>query len=448
MDYHHYLTLEGEGSHQTFMQTDHFGGETQYFSECIRNGTWPEPDGREGLADVRVIAAIETASKPVCRNCWSRMIAASRLIRPMRAISARWTCRRWWMPPRRKVDMAARMNAHTAQVATALKAALKPPPLPPVAATADVDAAKASARLAGLRYVSDDKPGISRALRRGKTVYEYKGERVTDLTTLARIKALVIPPAWTDVWICPYANGHLQATGRDAKGRKQYRYHTRWREVRDESKYHRMLAFGHALPQIRERAAQDLAQRGMPRTKVLAAVVLLLESTLIRVGNDEYAKANKSYGLTTMRNRHVDISGNTVRFHFRGKSGKQHDIELSDRRLARIVQKCRELPGQELFQYLDEDGARHGVDSSDVNEYLKDIAGEDYTAKDFRTWAGTVLAAGELARNWPYESDADAKRHITATVQVVSQRLGNTPAVCRKCYIHGDYRGLSAGQRA
>ena len=200
--------------------------------------------------------------------------------------------------------------------------------------------------------------------------------------------------------------------------------------------FHRMLAFGQALPQIRARAAQDLALRGMPRNKVLAGVVLLLESTLIRIGNDEYARANKSYGLTTMRNRHVDIDGSHVRFHFRGKSGKQHDIELSDRRLARIVQKCRDLPGQELFQYLDEDGARHALDSADVNDYLREIAGDDYTAKDFRTWAGTVLAAGELARSWPYESDAEAKRHIVAAVQAVSQRLGNTPAVCRKCYIH------------
>jgi DNA topoisomerase I len=246
----------------------------------------------------------------------------------------------------------------------------------------------------------------------------------------------VIPPAWTDVWICPDPRGHLQATGRDARGRKQYRYHPRWREVRDEDKYGRLAEFGRALPAIRRRIARDLRRRGLPREKVLAAVVALLETTFIRVGNDEYARTNNSYGLTTMRDAHVRVSGSKVRFLFRGKSGVRHELELDDRRLARIVRQCRDLPGQELFQYLDERGAVVDVGSEDVNEYLKAITGTAFTSKDFRTWAGTVLAATLLCDEEPSTSATAGKRVIARAIDEVARRLGNTRAVCRKSYVH------------
>jgi DNA topoisomerase-1 len=259
---------------------------------------------------------------------------------------------------------------------------------------------------------------------------------VRDAADLRRIKALVIPPAWTDVWISPDPLGHLQATGRDARGRKQYRYHPRWRQVRDETKYERLIGFATKLPAIRRRTDADLRTAGLTREKVLAAVVQLLEKTLIRVGNDEYARVNQSFGLTTLRDGHVDVSGGRVRFAFRGKSGVEHDIKLDDRRLARTIKACRDIPGYDLFQYYDEDGERHAVGSSDVNAYLKEITGEDYTSKDFRTWAGTVLAADLLRAFDAFTSDTEAKRNIVRAVETVAKRLGNTKAVCRKCYIH------------
>jgi DNA topoisomerase-1 len=293
------------------------------------------------------------------------------------------------------------------------------------------------AKEAGLRYVTDETPGIAR--RKTRTGFRYvgpDGEPVRDPKQLERIKKLAIPPAWTDVWICPSPRGHLQATGRDAKGRKQYRYHEKWREVRDENKFEHMLAFSQALPKIRERVDQDLGLRGLPREKVLAAVVRLLEETLIRVGNEEYAQANKSFGLTTMRDRHVKIEGSEVRFSFRGKSGQRHKVELHDRRLAKIVQRCRDLPGQELFQYLDDAGEHQTIDSADVNAYLHEITGEHFTAKDFRTWAGAVLCACELRGIEHVSSETEAKHYIVEAVKHVAERLGNTPAVCRKAYIH------------
>ncbi|HEY2431985.1 MAG TPA: hypothetical protein VGI12_04855 [Vicinamibacterales bacterium] len=253
---------------------------------------------------------------------------------------------------------------------------------------------------------------------------------------LARIRSLVIPPAWTDVWICPDPRGHLQATGRDARGRKQYRYHPRWREVRDEDKYGRLPEFGRALPAIRRRIARDLRRRGLPREKVLAAVVKLMEVTFIRVGNDEYARQNRSFGLTTMHDGHVRVSGSTVRFMFRGKSGVQHQLELDDHRLARIVKQCRDLPGQELFQYLDEQGRVVDVGSEDVNGYLREITGRGFTSKDFRTWAGTLLAARLLCDGEPSGSATAGRKAIAQAIDQVAGRLGNTRAVCRKCYVH------------
>ncbi len=253
---------------------------------------------------------------------------------------------------------------------------------------------------------------------------------------LGRIRSLVIPPAWSDVWICADERGHLQATGRDARGRKQYRYHPKWRVVRDDTKYHRMIGFAHALPGIRRRTAADLRRQGLPREKVLATVVQLLEKTLIRVGNDEYARTNRSYGLTTLRDKHVEFSGQRLRFTFRGKSGVEHDVDLNDRRLARIVKQCRDLDGYDLFQYYDEDGERQTVGSAEVNAYLQEITGQDLTSKDFRTWAGTVLAAQLLRDFEAFTSDAQAKRNILRAVETVAKRLGNTKAVCRKCYIH------------
>ncbi len=294
-----------------------------------------------------------------------------------------------------------------------------------------------SAKEAGLRYVHADRPGITRH-RAGKGFFyrDAKGERITDKGTIQRIKSLAIPPAYEDVWICPSANGHLQATGRDARGRKQYRYHPRWREVRDETKYEHMVAFGRALPGIRERVDADLRKHGLPKEKVVATIVRLLETTLIRIGNDQYAKENKSFGLTTMRDRHVDIEGSTVSFSFSGKSGVEQEIDLKDRRLAKIVKRCQDVPGQELFQYLDEDGKRQSVGSDDVNAYLKEITGEDFTAKDFRTWAGTMLAASALAGFEKFDSDTAAKSNVVEAIERVAARLGNTRTICRKCYVH------------
>ena len=294
-----------------------------------------------------------------------------------------------------------------------------------------------SARAAGLRYVTDAAPGICREGEPGAFRYRRAdGKAVRDETTLGRIRSLSIPPAWREVWICTRDDGHLQATGRDARGRKQYRYHPRWRETRDETKYGRLVAFAKALPRIRRRTGRDLARPGLPREKALAAVVRLLEATLIRVGNEEYARENESFGLTTLRGRQVRIDGATLRFCFRGKSGVQHTVELTDRRLARIVRRMRELPGEELFGYLDETGGTRPIESGDVNEYLKQSAGEAFTSKDFRTWAGTLLCARELRRLAPPASDAEGRRHLAQAVTSVAKVLGNTKAVCRKCYIH------------
>ena len=296
-----------------------------------------------------------------------------------------------------------------------------------------------SAKAAGLRYVSDRRPGIRRR-RRGKG-FQYlapDGSTVHDRETLDRIRGLAVPPAWTEVWICTAANGHLQATGRDARGRKQYRYHPRWREVRDETKYHRMLAFGEALPRIRREVSKHLARTTLSRERVLAAVVRLLDETTIRVGNDEYARENDSYGLTTIRDSHVEVEGSRLSFRFRGKSGKQHDISIDDPRVARVVRGCQDLPGQELFAYIDDDGDVVDVDSADVNEYLREISGADFTAKDFRTWTGTVLAAWALNDLGAFTSKREANRKIVAAVETVAQQLGNTPAVCRACYVHPD----------
>ncbi|MDP9039987.1 MAG: DNA topoisomerase IB [Acidobacteriota bacterium] len=294
-----------------------------------------------------------------------------------------------------------------------------------------------SAKAAGLRYVYDTRPGIRR--RRYGKGFRYigvDGSVLQDPEVLSRIRSLAIPPAWTNVWICNNPNGHLQATGRDAKGRKQSRYHPRWREVRDEAKYERMILFGEALPRIRQRVEHDLALPGLPREKVLATIVRLLETTFIRVGNEEYARTNHSYGLTTMRNRHVTVSGATVRFCFEGKSGVKHNIDVNDRRLAKIVKRCYDMPGYELFQYLDAEGSPHSVDASDVNEYLRGITDQPFTAKDFRTWAGSVMASIVLQEFAAYTSETEAKRNIVQAIKRVAAQLGNTPAVCRKCYVH------------
>lgn len=294
-----------------------------------------------------------------------------------------------------------------------------------------------AARSARLRYVSDDKPGIRRRRRgRGFSYTDPDGQAIRDDETIARIRSLAIPPAWNDVWICPWPNGHLQATGRDAKGRKQYRYHPRWREVRDEAKFDRVVPFSRALPRIRDAVATHLALPGLPREKVLATIVLLLEKSLIRVGNDEYATENGSYGLTTMRNWHVHITGSQIRFSFRGKSGQHHEVGVSDRRVASIVKRLRELPGQELFQYVDDEGERRGISSDDVNTYLRDLAGEEFTAKDFRTWAGTILAARALLAAGPFDSEAQARHSIVVAMTEVAACLGNTPTICRNCYVH------------
>jgi DNA topoisomerase-1 len=309
---------------------------------------------------------------------------------------------------------------------------------PPAAADAAelVDPVE-SARAAGLRYVSDLAPGIRRRrVGKGFGYADRDGRPIRDAETLERIKRLVIPPAWTDVWICPDPRGHLQATGRDARGRKQYRYHLRWREVRDAVKYDRLLAFAEALPKIRERTDRDLERPGMPREKVLASVVRLLEETRIRIGNDEYRKENGSYGLTTLRDRHVNVIGAEVRFSFRGKSGKHHVVELHDRRMARIIKRVREIPGQELFQYVDGEGEAKAIDSADVNDYLREITGEDFTAKEFRTWAGTILAARFLREVATAANSRGAKKQLVRAIAMVADELGNTPAVARKGYIH------------
>ena len=294
-----------------------------------------------------------------------------------------------------------------------------------------------AARSAGLRYVTDEEPGLQRrAHGDGFRYLDAKGGPLRDEATLERIRKLAIPPAWTEVWICPVPDGHLQATGRDVKGRKQYRYHPRFREVREETKYGHMLEFAKALPGIRAAIAGHMALRGLPREKVLATVVHLLESTLIRVGNDDYARDNKSYGLTTLRDQHVAIQGGQLRFQFKGKSGKSWRLQLHDRRVAKVVRACQELPGQRLFQYPDEDGVLREVTSSDVNAYLREITGRDITAKDFRTWAGTVLAALALQEVERVDSQAAMKKNVRAAVERVAARLGNTPAICRKCYVH------------
>jgi DNA topoisomerase-1 len=297
----------------------------------------------------------------------------------------------------------------------------------------------AAAKAVGLRYVTDDSPGIQRRRSRDGQGFYYvdvNGKRIRDRSTVSRIAALGIPPAWENVWICPLENGHIQATGRDAKGRKQYRYHALWRQIRDQTKFTRMLAFSAALPSLRARIERDLSLPGLSKEKVLATVLRLMELTRIRVGNEEYAKTNQSFGLTTMQDQHVDISGAKVRFHFRGKSGVEHDIEISDPRLAKVVKRCRDIPGQELFQYIDENGDRQSIGSGDVNSYLRDITGEEFTAKDFRTWAGTVLAARELHELGAVESDTQSKKAIVQAIKTVSQHLGNRPATCRKYYVH------------
>ncbi len=294
-----------------------------------------------------------------------------------------------------------------------------------------------AARGAGLRYSTDETPGIARKKSGKGFRYISPGAKpVKSAAILRRIKSLVIPPAWTDVWICPDENGHLQATGRDARGRKQHRYHPEWRAVRDRAKYDRMIAFGRALPAIRRRVRRDLRRRGLDRTKVLAAVTRLLETTLIRVGNEEYARNNGSFGLSTLRDRHVEVTGADMHFEFRGKSGKKHAVDLRDPRLARIVRSAQELPGQALFQYSDEEGRPQKISSDDVNAYLREVAGEEFSAKDFRTWAATVLAAEALHAFGVFDTEAEAKRNMLRAIESVAARLGNTPAICRKSYIH------------
>jgi DNA topoisomerase-1 len=325
-----------------------------------------------------------------------------------------------------------------------------------------------AARAAQLRYVSDADPGIRRRRAGGGFVYlDPNGRRIGDRHAIARIRALAVPPAWRDVWICHRADGHIQAVGRDARGRKQYRYHAEWRQARDATKYDRMVPFARRLPSIRRRVAADLRRAGLPREKVLAVVIRLLETTRVRVGNTEYARQNGSFGLTTLRDHHASVSGARIRFRFRGKSGKLHDVDVEDRRIARLVRALQELPGQELFQYVGDDGEVRPIGSADVNDYLRDVSGESFTAKDFRTWAGTVAAAGALAELPAPTSPTDEKRLVADVVKRVAGELGNTAAVCRKCYIHplvidaflegktarplpanGHGRGLSVQERA
>jgi DNA topoisomerase-1 len=294
-----------------------------------------------------------------------------------------------------------------------------------------------AARVAGLRYVSDEMPGIRRRrVGKGFSYLRANGGIVRDAETLKRIRSLVVPPAWTDVWICSQANGHIQATGRDAKGRKQYRYHPDFRQVRESTKYEHLMGFAQVLPKIRATVEEHMSLRGLKREKVLATIVHLLETTLIRVGNTDYAKQNESYGLTTLRDPHVRVNGSELRFQFKGKSGKVWRLQVKDRRVAKIVKSCQDLPGQQLFQYIDEDGQRQVVTSSDVNDYLREITGHEVTAKDFRTWAGTVLAALALQEFGAIDNQAMAKKNIRAAIEHVAARLGNTQAICRKCYVH------------
>jgi DNA topoisomerase-1 len=327
-------------------------------------------------------------------------------------------------------------SAYEIRRAFGAHAAVKPPCVEPEKLD-EVKAPEQAAKLVGLRYVAGDGPGFRRR-KRGKA-FRYlntSGAELRDPEHLARIRSLVIPPAWTDVWICPVADGHLQATGRDARGRKQYRYHPRWREVRDATKYAQMITFARALPKIRRRVAKDVKRPDLTREQVLATVVKLLEISLIRVGNKEYARTNNSFGLTTLRNRHVDVRGGRITFKFRGKSGKQHTVDVEDKRLARIVRRCQELPGQELFAYVDDSGKPQDLRSDDVNAYLREISGADFTAKDFRTWSGTVLAALALEELDAGHSQAARKKNVVRAIEAVAKRLGNTPAVCRKCYVH------------
>jgi len=307
-----------------------------------------------------------------------------------------------------------------------------------IAALATAEPQQAAAAV-GLRYVSDARPGIRR--RRAGKSFSYltpEGARLADPATLKRIRSLAVPPAWTDVWICPFADGHLQATGRDDRGRKQYCYHPRFREMRDSTKYEHVVAFAQALPALRTKVREHMALSGLPRDKVLATVVYLLDKTLIRVGNDDYAKRNKSYGLTTLKNRHVAVNGSEVRFRFVGKSGKEWSAKLKNRRVAKIIKACQDLPGQELLQYRDADGAIQDVTSNDVNDYLRQVTGSDITAKDFRTWAGTVLAVTELRQAEADGGAAKPNKRLRAAIAQVAARLGNTPTICRKCYVHPD----------
>jgi DNA topoisomerase-1 len=316
-----------------------------------------------------------------------------------------------------------------------------------VPARPDLAASLACARAAGLRYINDAEPGFTRARPGGRVVYRDAGGRVVRHSRiLDRIRSLAIPPAWTHVWICVHANGHLQATGRDARGRKQYRYHPDWTAERDRGKYDRMIEFGLALPAVRRRVAADMKKAPFSRPFMLGTVVKLLEKTLIRIGNREYAQANKSFGLTTLRDEHVQVTGSCVRFHFRAKSGVMQHVELNDAALARILKRCRELPGQPLFQCVDGDGRRQGIDAHDVNAYLRGITGRPFTAKNFRTWAGTVLAATGLSGLRPPTSEAAFKRSVVQVVDAVRAKLGNTRAVCRKCYVHpGVFEAYRAG---
>ncbi len=299
------------------------------------------------------------------------------------------------------------------------------------------DDPKAFAKEAGLRYVSDKRRGFGRQkLGKGFIYLDLQGKEITDKETIERIDALAIPPAYVDVWICPHPEGHIQATGIDDRGRKQYRYHSAWNEARQATKYHRMMAFGEALPKIRRQVGADLNLPGVPREKILATLVTLLERTLIRVGNEEYAKENQSYGLTTMKNKHVEVVDNAITFAFKGKSNQFHEITLRDKKLAKIVGKLQDLPGQDLFQYIDEDNNLHEIHSDDVNQYLQDITGQEFTAKDFRTWRGTVLAAVALGKCEKCRTKTEVKRNLSKVIKEVAAELGNTPAVCRKAYIH------------
>lgn len=312
-----------------------------------------------------------------------------------------------------------------------------PPALSPRSSAATSESHATTAAAAGLTYVTDSEVGITRKrVGSGFAYYQPDGTLIRDRTARRRFAALGIPPAWDDVWICPDPNGHIQVTARDAKGRKQYRYHPRFRAGRDQSKFGRMLTFSEALPKLREQVERDLRPTGLSRRKLLATLVRLLDRTLIRVGNDEYTKANRSFGLTTLRQRHVAVAGHTVRFDFRGKSGVQHSVTVTDRRLAKIVQQLQDLPGQQLFKYVGEDGRRQSIDSDDVNAYLREVTGLDVTAKDFRTWTGTMLAARALREMGPPANEREAKRNVNVALDQVAARLRNTRAVCRKYYVH------------